>query len=148
MTSFLDSSALVKLYVPEAGHVGVRALPPPWVVSALARVEVPAAFWRKHRVGELDASEAALLTRAFEDDQMGTTGIEPRFESVAVSTAVLDEAARFVAVHPLRAYDAVQLASALLAERALAAPLVMATFDNALAAAAAAEGLAVSTPSK
>lgn len=143
MTCYLDSSALVKLYVPEEGHAKLSDLEPPLVVSALARVEVPAAFWRKHRVGELDASDAALLTRAFEDDQQGTDDADARFSTVPVSPAVLDEAARLVALHPLRAFDAVQLASALLVERALVAPLLMATFDHALGAAAAAEGLGV-----
>lgn len=141
MTTYLDSSAVVKLYVAEVDHALVRELPPPSAVSALARVEVPAAFWRKHRVGELTASDAALLSRGFEDDLLGAEGLDPLFTTVPVSPNVLAEAARLVAVHPLRAYDGVQLATALLVERALNSPLLFATFDRALNAAAQAEGL-------
>ncbi|MGH3855031.1 MAG: type II toxin-antitoxin system VapC family toxin [Pseudonocardiaceae bacterium] len=58
MIAFADSSALVKLYADEQDHQVVRGLGS-LVVSALARVEVPAAIWRKHRMGELDPVDAA-----------------------------------------------------------------------------------------
>jgi hypothetical protein len=35
------------------------------IVSAIARVEVPAALWRKERLGELDAAQAEVLVQAF-----------------------------------------------------------------------------------
>ena len=41
MTTFFDSSALVKLYADETHHEVVRAVAGPIVVSTLARVEVP-----------------------------------------------------------------------------------------------------------
>ncbi len=45
LSTFLDTSALVKLYVDEAGYRSIR-LVQVIVVSALARVEVPSALWR------------------------------------------------------------------------------------------------------
>jgi len=48
-----------------------------------------------------------------------------------------------VAVHPLRAYDAVQLASTLLTRQAFEGPVSFAVFDMALRAAAVSEGLTI-----
>jgi len=139
---FADSSAIVKLYVDETGHEAIRALSAV-AIAQVARVEVPAAFWRKHRLGELDADDARVLTSDFEADYYGTVDEGPRFAVVLATNGVLDEAARLCGRGPLRAYDAVQLASAL-AVRAVEPALVgMAVFDTRLRAAAAAEGLPV-----
>ena len=142
MTVFADSSAVVKLYVDEEGHQGVRALPA-LAVSQLARVEVPAAFWRKHRLGELDAVDAGVLTAEFEADYYGTAEEEPRFTVVGVTAGILDDAATLCARHPLRGFDAIQLASAMAVRRVDPAVATMAVYDLTLRAAAAAEGLAV-----
>lgn len=48
VTVFADSSALVKRYADEPGSDALRALLL-LVVSAPAKVEVPAALWRKAR---------------------------------------------------------------------------------------------------
>lgn len=144
MITFADSSALVKLYSDEEGAEAVRALGV-IAVAEIARVEVPAALWRKHRLAELTAEETAILTGEFEADFFGTLEWPPRFATVALTAAVLDEAARLCAAHPLRAYDAVQLSSAL-AARAVEdvgtnmAVFDMAVFDMGLRAAAATEG--------
>lgn len=119
----------------------MRALEP-LVVSALAEVEVGAALWRKHRVGELDATDAALLSAAADADLYGTEKTVPRFAVVAVAPVVLRRAGRLVAVHPLRAYDAVQLATALEVRDAAVCERFV-CFDRALSAAALAEGLSV-----
>ena len=67
MSVFADSSAVVKRYSGEPGSEQVRALPA-LVVSAPARVEVPAAIWRKVRTGQLPPQYAAVLTTAFRLD--------------------------------------------------------------------------------
>lgn len=140
MTTFADSSVIVKLYVPEAGHAQVRRLERPLLISGLATVEVASALWRKQRLGELDPSDAALLVRAFTADCAEPGDVSP-FAIVPVTPEILRHAARLVAVHPLRAYDALQLASALVAQAALDEPLNFAAADRTLNAAAAAEGL-------
>ena len=139
MSTFADSSALVKLYADEAGHEQVRALVSV-AVAQLARVEVPGALWRKQRMGELSADDARLLTADFEADYFGTDSEPPRFAAVAVTGSLLDEAARLCASHGLRAYDAVQLSTALAVRRVDESCTVFVAFDRSLRTAAATEG--------
>jgi predicted nucleic acid-binding protein len=141
LTAFADSSALVKLYAEEEGSKDVADLGAPLAVSLLARVEVPAAIWRKRRMGELSDSDAGILVDAFEADWFGSPGREPRFLVVGTVPEVLEEAARLVAVHGLRAYDGVQLASALATHRADPACDTLAAFDGVLRSAAVTESL-------
>lgn len=142
MSVFADSSALVKLYWPEPGHEQIRALPF-LVISQIARVEVPAALWRKHRMGELSALAAGVLRSAFEADYYGLPDARPRFAAIAATADLLDAAARLCAVHGLRAYDSVQLASALAARTFAGDCDVVAAFDSQLRRAASAEGFAL-----
>lgn len=137
---FADSSAIVKLYADEAGHSDVRTLVAV-AIAQIARVEVPAAFWRKHRVGELDAESARVLTAEFEADYFGTGDEEPRFVVVGTTVEILDQAATLCATHGLRAYDAVQLAAAMVTRNADPQCSAMVAFDSSLRAAASAEGL-------
>jgi predicted nucleic acid-binding protein len=111
------------------------------VASQLARVEVPAAIWRKHRIGELPAAVAGILVAAFEADYFGADGEPPRFAVVKATSHILDQAARLVAAHGLPAYDAVQLASACVVNAAVPEGVAFLAFDKALCSAAAAEGL-------
>ncbi|HEY2947103.1 MAG TPA: type II toxin-antitoxin system VapC family toxin [Micromonosporaceae bacterium] len=138
---FADSSAVVRLYADEPGADAVRAIDL-LAVSQLARVEVPAALWRKHRIGELSVDAAAVLTSAFEADYFGD-GEEPaRFTVVGLTEQILERAARLVGVHGLRAYDGVQLATATAVMASLdGEPVGFAADDKALCSAAAAEGL-------
>lgn len=140
---FADSSALLKLYADEQGSGAIRRRErtTPFVVSGLARADIPAAFWRKVRMGEMDATDARMLTASFELDWYGTGADDERFALMPVSAPLLSDAAHLCEVHDLRASDAVQLASAL----ALGPqePAGFACFDRRLATAARAEGLAI-----
>jgi uncharacterized protein len=133
---------VVKLYADEAGHDHIRSLELV-VISLLTRVEVPAALWRKHRMGELDAADARVLVDAFELDLTGDDREPPRFAIVALPTSLLESAARLTGVHGLRAYDAVQLASACAAQAADGECDTFACFDSSLRRAAAAEGFTI-----
>lgn len=133
---------MVKLYADEPDHEIVRGLGA-LIVSAIARVEVPAALWRKERLGELDAAQAEVLVAAFEADFLGTADESPRYAVVAPGPAVLDSAAQLTAHHGLRAYDAIQLASGLAAAGADPECEAFACFDDELRAAAARSGLAL-----
>ena len=108
------------------------------VVSVIARVEVPAALWGKFRFGEITSGEAALLTTQFEWDWHSED--EDAFAIVAITTPVLERAALLAAVHGLRAYDALQLATAVAARAADPDLDRFACFDAKLATAAGAEG--------
>jgi uncharacterized protein len=136
---FADSSALVKLYAEEVGSETVRKQSS-LIVSQLARVEVPAALWRKHRLDELSMADVSLLIAAFEADYFGTEEEPARFLVVAATASILDDAAQLAGIHGLRAYDAVQLASACAALREVPEGVTFAAFDQALLAAAAREG--------
>ena len=139
MSTFADSSALVKLYSDEPGHEHVRGLMS-IAVAQLARVVVPAALWRKQRLGGLPTDDARLLTAEFEADYFGADSEPPRFATVATTAGILDEAARLCASNGLRACDAVQLSSALAARHADEDCTAFAAFDRSLRRAAAAEG--------
>ncbi|MGH8981900.1 MAG: type II toxin-antitoxin system VapC family toxin [Acidimicrobiales bacterium] len=139
MSVFADASALVKLYADEEDHGLVRQLDAV-AVAEISRVEVPAALWRKQRIGELRSEHAQVLTASFEADYFGTAGEPPRFSVVSLSARLLDHAARLCAVHALRGFDAVQLACALAARLADGDCTVFAAFDAGLRRAAASEG--------
>lgn len=109
-------------------------------MSSLARVEVPAAVWRKHRLGELSVEDAAVLVEEFEWDWVGEADAELRFAVLEVTDEVLELAARSVARHPLRGFDAVQLASGLAARAVDPSLTAFVCFDGTLADAAQAEG--------
>lgn len=129
----------MKLYADEYDHAIVRALDAV-AVSALSRVEVPAALWRKQRIGELSAEDAALLGDAFAIDYHGHKDQPPRFAAVAIGGALLEQAAALVPAHGLRAYDATQLACALAARAADPGCRDFACFDTALRSAASRRG--------
>jgi predicted nucleic acid-binding protein len=130
----------VKLYADESEHEHVRRLHGPFVISAIAHVEVVAAIWRKHRIGELGLDDALILLRAFAVDYAGTPDKPPRFIALAIADGVIARAAALAGTHALRAYGAVQLASAVTAREIDAGCNAFACFDRALTCAAIAEG--------
>jgi predicted nucleic acid-binding protein len=141
LTCFLDSSALVKLYADEPESNDVRDLAHVLVASELARVEVPAALWRKSRQGELSATQVRSLTDRFAAD-LSPSHADRELVLTRVDAAVLGDAAALVARHPLRAFDAVQLAAARSALRVFGR-CDFGCFDRRLNSAAMAEGLTV-----
>ncbi len=136
MTVFSDASALVKLYVDEHGADIVRRVPV-HVVSAVSRVEVAAALWRKSRTGDVPVEQTSVLVAAFAADWHDPAG---PFVPVGLRTQVLEQAASAAATHGLRAYDAVQLSCALAARAADAQVDGFLCFDGELRAAAGREG--------
>jgi len=100
--------------------------------------EVLAAIWGKALRGELSGPQASILDRAFVADVR-----RGRFEVLPVADDVIAHSLRCVRRHRLRAADAVQLASALLAREADPAVGTMAVFDQRLRGAAGAEGFAL-----
>lgn len=109
MIHFLDASALAKRYIREPGSERIEQLfrgRAAIAVSRLTLVEVASALLRRARKGDVDTE----LVRQHVDD------LRDDFTSVAVIEsrgAVLQQALQVVEKHALRAYDAVQLASAM-----------------------------------
>jgi predicted nucleic acid-binding protein len=132
---------VVKLYADEDGSQQVRNAGR-FVVSAVTRVEVVAAIWRKVVMRQLSEPDAAVLVREFEADWSGTADAAPLFTAVQVTSGLLDAAAALVPRHGLQAYDAVVLA-AVLAVRSLEPDVGLLVWDADLAAAGLREGLTI-----
>lgn len=128
LVAYLDSSALIKLVIPEPESDALRAALAPWrrrVTSALARTEVVRAAAR------VDPGARERARRI-----VGAVSL------ISVTDEILDRAAE---LEPpgLHSLDAVHLASALSLQEVLG-PVV--TYDARLAGAASALGLDVATP--
>lgn len=136
MIYFLDASALVKHYVDEPGRSVIEAVLRRRIraASRVSAIEVPAALARRARQGDLEPS----IARAH-GDQVAKDLVE--FDVVEVRRHVLDLAAELVWRHPLRAYDALQLASAVWLRRDTGQALTFVCSDGVLAAAARGENL-------
>ena len=147
--AYLDTSALVKQYVMEIGSDWIRTLlrtgrTPTVFTSHLTVVEAICAFARRRREGTLSPEDHAQMLTSFEYDS------KYLYNVLAVEPAVIQTAQRLANQHPLRAYDAVQLASAWLAnERLVQAgrpPLTFVCADDRLLGIAQAEGLLADNP--
>ncbi len=148
---YLDASALVKRYVNEVGSGWVRALTavvrlPVLFTSRMTLTEVISAFARRLREGSLTADEFATARDAFRGDCLNGYQIMPP------TVTVVDLACVLLERHPLRAYDATHLATALTAQQFLATggypALVFLSADDRLIRAASAEGLVTDNPNQ
>jgi uncharacterized protein len=127
--AYVDSSALVKLVVPEAESHALRSELGEWerhVSSALARVEVVRAC----------ARVSAKATRTAEQ-------VVDALDLISVDNAVLRKAAQLEPAE-LRSLDAIHVASALVLGDALGVAIV---YDDRLVQAMAAAGIATAAPS-
>lgn len=143
---YLETSALVKLYVREHGtgkllQIADRLAENRLTVLALAQAEIRSAIRRRERAGDIDPSLATLLIERFERH------LQSRFQRQGVNDLVLDAASPLIDRHSLRAYDALQLAGCLALRRISSADLpVFVCADRRLIEAAIAEGLATLNP--
>jgi predicted nucleic acid-binding protein len=147
--AYLDSSALVKQYIAEVGSDWVKSFlaldrTPTVFTSNMTVVEATCAFARRRREGTLSPQDHAQVLTAFDYD------ITYRYNIVDVDPMVVEIARQLANRHPLRAYDAVQLATAWLANRELIqagqSPLTFICADDHLIAIAQAEGLLTDNP--
>jgi len=137
MTLYLDTSALVKLYVDEVGSPLVRSAVDQAeliATSAIAYIEARAAFVRRRHERGLSAGDYRRIVRDLDGDW-------GRYLVMEVTDSLIREGARLAEVHRLRAYDAIHLASAAAVHARLAEPVVFACWDVRLERAAKSEGL-------
>jgi len=137
MNLYLDSSALVKCFVTEVGSADVRAaMDAAELIGTVSvtRVEVESAFAKSVRVGLLTEADARLAQVTF-------VTLWPDMIRIHVSDFVVTGAAELVWLYRLRAYDAVQLATALFWQRSIGEAVVFATYDQKLWQAAQSAGL-------
>ena len=147
---FLDASAVVKRYADEAGSAWVRQITDSQAQNTIllfeiTLAEVIAALAAKQRASKGITLEQRnrVLSRFFPD-------CDEHFALVSIDRSVIDRAVDLAQRHRLRAYDAVQLATALEASEIMQAQtlpvLTLVAADNDLLAAAAAERLSVENP--
>ena len=111
-TYYLDASALSKRYVQETGTMWVRGLADPAVSNTLlsariTMVKVYSALARRKREGVVSATACDAAAQAL------TAHSVNEYNFVELDMEVVTRARDLLECHPLRAYDAVQLALAL-----------------------------------
>lgn len=146
---YVDSSAPVKRHLLETGSVWFQALAAPEagnaiVTARISMAEVYSALNRRRREATLDTADYARIVADFH--ALCVT----QYTLVELTALIVERARQLLEQHPLRAYDAVHLASALVVNEALmAADLSALTFvsaDQRLITAAQTEGLATDNP--
>lgn len=136
MTVYLDTSALVKLYVDEDGSAWTRKVvadAQSVATSMIAYVEARAAFARRRRERGLSPSDYHRTVKELEIDW-------ERYIVLELTASVIRSAASLSESHALRAYDAVHLASAKIFKEKLGDQVAFASWDRNLEAAARREG--------
>jgi uncharacterized protein len=109
---FLDSSALLKRYLSEIGTAWVQALTAKasgniLLISRITSVEILSAIARRQREGSLTSEQTQTLRTIFQQH------FTDQYEIVELTPTLTTLAGELCARQSLRAYDAVQLASAL-----------------------------------
>jgi predicted nucleic acid-binding protein len=151
---YFDASAVVKYYVTEPGSTWVRQLIEARdatsaqvchhiFIAEITRVEVAAGLAVIERIGRIKRAEREREYRRCNSQ------IVHRYAIIPLTTGDLESAAYLTQTHPLKAYDAVQLAVALRHRQFLASYQHIVTFvcsDHTLLAAAQAERLLTENP--
>lgn len=138
MWAYVDTSAMVKRYVREPGGPAVQKLAArhSLVSSVILPVELYSAFVRRTREGTLATVALPRLFTRVGDDRT-------RWTLVGTTPEVIDEAQSLIENYPLRALDALHVASARVFQQQVRSPLLFISADKRQLAAAAREGLRV-----
>jgi predicted nucleic acid-binding protein len=144
---YLDTSALVKLYVRETGTDRMIAIaagsdPPQLAILSLARAELYSAIRRRMRTGDIESDMVTQLLSRFESH------LQTRYLRQSVSDTVLDMACSLIDRHPLRAYDAIQVAGCLTLRATVLEPPIFVCADRRLLATAQTENLTCLDPTE
>jgi predicted nucleic acid-binding protein len=135
---YFDASALAKRYVREKGSVKVRRLLSSDLAatSRYSAVEIASALARRTREGAISPDDRDRAMAALQTDLSAMLIVELTAEVVIRAQALLQR-------HPLRAGDAVQLASCLRLREELEDDVSLVAFDERLVAAARKERIAL-----
>ncbi|MBX6351337.1 MAG: type II toxin-antitoxin system VapC family toxin [Clostridia bacterium] len=139
MILYLDTSAIVKLYVEEEGSSAVRSAVQSAGVVATSRVayaETHAALAAACRLERISVAERAAAAASFRLDWRA-------YLVVNVTQALVELAGDLVLAHELRGFDAIHVASALLLSQRSRQAMRFLTWDRRMSGAASALGLAV-----
>jgi predicted nucleic acid-binding protein len=125
---YLDTSALLKRYIQEAGSEEVRKLleeTDEIATGVITRVETASAIARLVRSQAITAEEGKQVWDEFCEDWEIITRLH-------VTPQGIERAASLARRYGLCGYDALHLASALLWQERLTLPVLLATFDRPL----------------
>ena len=140
--TYLDTSALVKRFVSEAGSSEIQRLltgGEPIASATIAYAELYSGLTRRHREGGISPLQYRLACRQVERDWMALVKVE-------LGAEILSSARGLIQRHGLRAFDAIHLASALGLRAAANEPVTFVAADQRLLRAAAGERLATVNP--
>jgi predicted nucleic acid-binding protein len=142
---YLDTSALVKLYVREPGTEQMLRLADPAGGHALAllgltRVEFRSAVRQRERAGDVAHDIADNLIDSMDEHLANFFLVQP------LTDLVIEEAAALLDRHALKAYDAVQLAGCIMLRARLGRHATFVCSDRQLVRAAEDEGMTVLDP--
>ena len=128
MIVYLDSSALVKLYISEEGTpetVDLVGRSSQIGTASISRAEVSAAFAKATRTGVLPRDEAFACLSRFRSSW-------PSLNNIRITEELIVRADEMAWHYGLRGYDSVQLAAAFSWQSWLSTPITFATFDARL----------------
>ena len=140
---------MVKRYVFETGSTWIRQITAPQTghlifVARITWVEVTSAFARRQREGSLTLTAVTQLVQTLRSD------FNTQYQIIELDATLAETAGQLVSQYPLRAYDAVQLASVLRIQSAFAmtssTQLIFLTADNRLNTIAQTVGLLTNNP--
>ena len=151
---YFDSSALVKLYVNEPGSQGVDKIvggrgPDDELANLISIVqigivEIASAIARSQRTGRISPNQQAQIFYALQHSHQQV------FHFLAITQELIEMASRLTQKYPLRGYDAIHLAAAILFQRKISqaafATIDFVSADRQLCQAALAEGLHTINP--
>jgi uncharacterized protein len=142
---YLDTSALLKRYIVETGTQWTRRLLSPvsgntLLISELATTVTFSTFARLLREKKITALRHTRLRSAI------SLHMKTHYSVVILESNIIEVSKDLVTRHPLRALDALHLASALIVQSVLTQPITFITADLRLLAAAQGEGFAVDDP--
>jgi len=146
---YLDTSALVKRYIQEAGTTWLIDITDPVAnhdlyIVRITGPEMIAAFFRKVRMQEMTNADASRATANFKTD------FANQYQIVEITSDLADRAMNLAQQYGLRGYDAVQLAAAselhTVRNSMGLPPLTFISADNNLNTAARADGMMTEDP--
>jgi uncharacterized protein len=145
---FCDSSALVKRYMTEKGTAWLKFIAADTnnllTIAQITWVEVMGAMIRQQREGKTAPDVVQRAIHSFRHD------LDSEYQTVDLDRPLSEAAMQLIQKYPLRAYDAVQLASAFKVRDGIpkipSASLMFVSADTRLIKIARATGLKVENP--
>lgn len=146
---FMDTSALIKRYVREVGTPWIQSITTRSArniifIAHITQAEVVSGAMRRKREGTIPARTARAVRLLIDRH------VSREYRVIGLTRQVVQRAEDLLELYPLRAYDSIQLASALGSNARLVTaglpPITFVSADTRLLTAAAAEGLTTDNP--